>query len=188
MPLVPPRHSRRLVSVVLIASCARASAVESPASPAPSPASPWSRPALSASAIPSTYLDVWRRAENRGRCALIAPETLDPPLPRSAQPRPATFSGGWAVAYDLPEARSAFGVAGTGTSAWNPSLYQDWPYKRIYADSSRVGYGLEGGGAGPNWLAYVQIPGQDCLYNVWSRQGREELEALLARLRFVRGS
>jgi hypothetical protein len=56
--------------------------------------------------------------------------------------------------------------------------------KRVFADGSRVGYGPEGG-TGPNWLAYVRIPGQDCLYNVWSRQGRAQLEQLLAQLRFV---
>jgi len=47
-----------------------------------------------------------------------------------------------------------------------------------------VGYGREGG-TGPNWLAYVRIPGQDCLYNVWSRRGQAHLEELLAELRFV---
>ena len=78
-------------------------------------------------------------------------------------------------------------MAGTGTTAWASGLYQGWPHKLVYSDSSRVGYGPEGG-TGPNWLAYVQIPGQDCLYNVWSRQGRVHLEALLARLRFVRVS
>lgn len=39
---------------------------------------------------------------------------------------------------------------------------------------------------GPNQLAYLRIPGQDCLYNVWSALGRMHLEQLLAALRFVR--
>ena len=64
-------------------------------------------------------------------------------------------------------------------------VYDAWPERRVLADGSRVGYGPEGGGAGPNWLAYVRIPGQDCLYNVWSRRGRAHLEELLAELRFV---
>lgn len=117
----------------------------------------------------------------------MAPARLDQALQENARPRAATFSGGWAVAYDLPETRSAFGVAGTGTTAWSADLYQDWPHKRVFADSSRVGYGPEGG-TGPNWLAYIQIPGQDCLYNVWSRRGRQHLEDLLGHMRFVRTS
>ena len=33
--------------------------------------------------------------------------------------------------------------------------------------------------------AYVQIAGQGCLYNVWSRLGPAHLVALLGELRFV---
>jgi hypothetical protein len=68
--------------------------------------------------------------------------------------------------------------------AWAGGVYDEWPHRLVYADNSRVGYGLEGG-TGPNWLAYVRIPGQACLYNVWSRRGREHLESLLANLRLV---
>ncbi len=146
---------------------------------------PWSGPALAAGAVPSAYGIVWRAAENRASCALLAPARLDPELARRASPRAATFSGGWGVAYDLPERRSAFGVAGTGSSAWASGIYDEWPEKRVFADGSRVGYGPEGG-TGPNWLAYVRIPGQQCLYNVWSRRDRAHLEELLSQLRFVR--
>ena len=99
-------------------------------------------------------------------------------------PRSATFSGGWAVAYDLPGERSAFGIAGTGSDAWADNVYDAWPEKRVLEDGSRVGYGPEGG-TGPNWLAYLRIPGQQCLYNVWSRRGKAHLEELLGQLRFV---
>jgi hypothetical protein len=146
---------------------------------------PWSEPALAAQAVPPIYLEVWRRAENRERCAPLAPARIDPALQQRATARAATFSGGWAVAYDLPVVRSAFGVAGCGASATEPGVYDDWPHKRDFADGSHVGYGPEGGGAGPNWLAYVRIPGQQCLYNVWSRRGQAHLEELLGQLRFV---
>jgi hypothetical protein len=53
-----------------------------------------------------------------------------------------------------------------------------------WLDGSSAGYGLEGH-TGPNWLAYVKIPGQQCLYNVWSRRGKADLEQLIASLRFV---
>jgi len=134
--------------------------------------------------VPAVYVTAWRAAANRQHCALLAPARLPSDVTGEARPRAATFSGGWGVAYDLPSERSAFGVAGTGASGWSGDVYDQWPERRTYADGSRVGYGPEGG-TGPNWLAYVRIPGQDCLYNVWSRQGQAQLERLLAELRFV---
>ena len=173
------------VCVTLI-SCAR---VPTPDVPTPEPSrrntAPWSEPALAASAAAPIYGTVWRAADNRRSCALLAPARLAPEYSRNASARAATFSGGWGVAYDLPDLRSAFGVAGTGSSARARDLYDEWPHKRVFADSSRIGYGPEGG-TGLNWLAYVRIPGQDCLYNVWSRLGQAHLEQLLGELRFVR--
>ena len=32
-------------------------------------------------------------------------------------------------------------------------------------------------------LAYLRVEGQDCLYNIWSRLGREHLEELIHELR-----
>jgi hypothetical protein len=145
---------------------------------------PWANSTLARAAVPTVYHSAWRAAANRQRCALLAPARLDSAVASQARPRSASFSGGWGVAYDLPAERSAFGVAGTGVSAWSDDVYDEWPVKRDFADGSRVGYGPEGG-TGPNWLAYVRIPGQECLYNVWSRQGRAHLEQLLADLRFV---
>lgn len=185
----PPGRGALLVREVLelrahaATDCASGSATPGPATPQSAPA-PWSRPALEASAVPPIYLRVWREAANRTTCALIAPASVDAVQGADAVPRAATFSGGWAVAYDAPGERSAFGIAGSGSSAWGPGLYDDWPQKRVYSDGSRAGYGLESG-TGPNWLAYVRIPGQDCLYNVWSRRSEAHLEGLLQQLRFV---
>lgn len=145
------------------------------------PPAPWALPALATAQVPRLYLEQWRRAENRTTCALVAPGSLG--VGEGAVPRAATFSGGWAVAYDQPDLRSAFGVAGTGAPAAEPS-YDEWPFSRRWADGSSAGYGPEGG-SGPNQLAYLRIAGQGCLYNVWSRLGREHLEHLLQQLRFV---
>lgn len=144
---------------------------------------PWREAALSRSEIPPVYASEWQKAENRATCALIAPRSVGT-AGAAATPRAATFSGGWAVAYDLPGQRSAFGVAGAGVRAGEPS-YDDWPYVQQWSDGSKVEYGPEGG-TGPNQLAYLRISGQDCLYNVWSRLGREHLELLIAELRLVR--
>ncbi|MBA2670554.1 MAG: hypothetical protein H0U67_09300 [Gemmatimonadetes bacterium] len=144
------------------------------------PSAPWAAERLPAGSVPTVYLSQWMRAENRAGCALLAPLALGKPL--NATPRAASFAGGWAVAYDLPELRSAYGVAGTGTGVEGPSF--EWPFNRRWSDGSFVGYGPEGG-TGPNELAYLRIPGQSCLYNVWSRLGRNHLEYLLERLRYV---
>lgn len=127
------------------------------------------------------YRIVWSGAENRARCAALAPASLGDGA--GATPRAASFAGGWGVAYDLPALRSAFGIAGTGARAAEPS-YEEWPYRQEWSDGSSAGYGPEGG-TGPNQLAYLRIAGQDCLYNVWSRIGIEQLEFLLSQLRFI---
>ena len=173
-----------VVTVTMLSVLAACAAQTARDTTSPIVASPWSEPPLNPAAVPAIYVEVWRAAANASRCALLAPERLDPVLQQTARPRAATFSGGWAVAYDLPETRSAFGIAGSGASAWSGDVYDAWPHRRVFADSSRVGYGLEGG-TGTNWLAYIRIPGQDCLYNVWSRRGRQHLEELLGQLRFV---
>lgn len=155
-----------------------------PQAPPPAPvlpAAPWSGARLSVAAVPSVFVDEWRKAENRATCAPVAPANLG--AGAGASPRRANFGGGWAVAYDRPGLRSAFGVAGTGSRASDPA-YDAWPYRRAWADGSSAGYGPEGG-TGPNELAYLRIQGQGCLYNVWSRLGRAHLEQLLESLRFV---
>ena len=176
---------RRALLVVALApalSCNR-EASRPPVQAAPLPAAPWSGAELAVSEVQPVYLTVWNAAENGGRCALVAPAPTSAAV-ADGVPRAATFAGGWAVAYDGGGTRGASGVAGTGAGAWSADVYDEWPHRRIFADSSRVGYGPEGG-TGPNWLAYVRIPGQQCLYNVWSRRGREHLESLLAGLRWV---
>ena len=152
-----------------------------PSSQPAEPAAPWLGARLSPSQVPAVFAQQWARAGNRDSCALIAPVAVGEG--EGAVPRAATFSGGWAVAYDRPGLRSAFGVAGTSVPASEPSAYE-WPFTRRWGDGSSAGYGPEGG-TGPNQLAYLRIAGQDCLYNVWSNIGREHLEDLLEQLRFV---
>ncbi len=161
-------------------------------SPAPGPGStqpagerppaPWSAPPLAAAEVHALHLTTWRAADNRASCALLVPTSLG--AGEGATPRPATFAGGWGIAYDLSGLRSAFGVAGTGAAAAAAGTYDEWPHERVWRDGSRAGYGPEGG-SGPNMLAYLRVDGQECLYNVWSRLGVEHLEQLLESLRFV---
>jgi|SRR5688572_24856103 len=183
-PAAQPRLCASLVLfAIAISACSSRQEPAAPASSPPTPA-PWSKAPLLGAEVPAVYVQQWSRAQNRNGCALIAFAELREGS--AATPRAATFSGGWAVAYDLPQRRSAFGVAGTGSSAAD-SAYSAWPFWRTWSDGSSAGYGPEGG-TGPNQLAYLRIAGQSCLYNVWSNLGREHLEFLLEALRRVNTS
>lgn len=147
----------------------------------------------------------WRKAENRDACAPLA---LVSDAGGDGTPRRAQFGRGWAVAFDRPELRSAYGLAGTGLLPEDRApqaeriarLERQWPYFRRFEAGENLpagsvaGYGLEGArpyadakpdGRGQNSLAYLRIPGQACQYNIWSRLGRGHLEALLTNLRIV---
>lgn len=157
-------------------------------------------PRLVAEAI---VLREWQRAENRESCAPLAFASTG--QARGA-PRPADFGGGWGVAFDLPNMRSAYGLAGPGTVAADRALPDEqrqrlrgqWPYFReldALPQPAFAGYGIEGdkaypddnpSGRGINTLAYVRTGEQQCTYNVWSRLGRAHLETLLDALRAAR--
>ncbi len=145
----------------------------------------------------------WGKAENRKDCA---PLVFTDSAGATINARPAEFSGGWAIAFDLPGLRSAYGVAGTGlvrddeldsAQEKERKLRAQWPYFRELPglpQASFAGYGLQGAKPYPadnpegtelDSLAYVRVGGQKCLYNVWSKLGRDHLEALLDSLRML---
>ena len=176
-----------------------AGAAPTPTPTASQPAAAPGRPRLAAAAI---VLDQWQEAGNRARCA---PLSFASAGGARGAPRPADFSGGWAVAFDLPNMRSAYGVAGPGlvpadeegADAQRARLQRQWPYFRDLAQLPQpafAGYGIEGAaaypaansnGLGENSLAYLRVGDQACTYNVWSRLGRAHLETLLDSLRVV---
>ena len=160
---------------------ARADSTPPPPPPSASTAPPWAGAPIPRDSVPAVYLTEWRRAENRATCAPFAPTALG--ASASAISRRANFSGGWAVAYDLPETRSAFGIAGTGSTV-SDDTYDGWKDGKEWSDSSYVSWGPEGG-TGPNQLAFLRIAGQRCLYNVWSRLGTDHLQLLLSTLRRI---
>jgi len=144
----------------------------------------------------------WRKAENREACAPLAFTSVGG---GTGTARRAQFGGGWAVAYDQPGLRSAYGLAGTGlldedslpVADQRARLARQWPLFRDLTNlptSSFAGYGVEGAGRYPpgnpdgngvNSLAYLRIGGQRCTYNVWSRLGRAHLEHLLEKLTVI---
>ncbi|HKZ20527.1 MAG TPA: hypothetical protein VJQ57_10485 [Acidimicrobiia bacterium] len=169
---------------------------------------PWnSAPPLAAAEVPVLATE-WGEAENRENCAALAPSGGI----GGATPRPANFSGGWAVAWDAPEGpgmaadgtfcedcgRSAVGVAGAGVAAVEAEV-RAFPNVIEWNDGSLLGYGVEGsvagavddaattGGDSATQLAFLSVTGQNCLYNVWSRRSETELLDVIGRLRFVEG-
>ena len=148
--------------LVLVVSCATAPAVP-PTSGLEAP--PWAGEArLGSSEIPEALIASWRVAENREGCAPLSFDGAA--IPADATARPATFAGGWGVAFDRTSGpglapsgepcancgRSTFGIAGTGASP-SDATYQ-WPNRREWSDGSSAGWGREGG-SGENFLAYV---------------------------------
>ena len=58
-----------------------------------------------------------------------------------------------------------------------------------FSDGARAGYGPQSEPAGKgSYLAFLVIPGQACLYNIWSELGQEHIELLLKNLRWIAGA
>lgn len=143
---------------------------------------PWAAPPLQGKDVPAVYLSEWKKAENRQQCApLVLSGAADE---KGIKVRRTSFDGGWAVAYDTPQQRSAFGIAGAGVVADEGSSPSVFPHAMRWADGSHAEYGSEGG-SGPDQLAYLTVSGQACLYNLWSKRGQAHLEQLIASLRRV---
>jgi hypothetical protein len=184
---------------VLAAPASSSLAAETSAVTAKPVASAPARPQLLAERL---ILSEWSKAENRAKCA---PLGFTGDGGKGGEPRRAYFGGGWAVAFDLPGKRSAYGLAGVGLlpddeaaeSAQRERLINQWPSFVDLTDLPQpayAGYGVEGGTAwreddpqalASNALAYVRVGGQTCQYNVWSRLGRAHLERLLSNLRVI---
>lgn len=144
---------------------------------------PWNREMIDLAEVPPVLVEEWRRAENHLWCSALYP--VDTGV-TAATLRRAEFSGGWALAWDTPELRSAFGIAGVGSPAW-VDIGIRMPNTVAY-DGQIVGYGGEGfDDAATQRLAEFSIPGQLCAYQIWSQLGDEHLLELVDSLRLVEG-
>ena len=149
-----------------------------------SPIAPWSKSTIKSSETDAVYHQEWIKSDSRSLCPILA-------LPKQAvshltahKVRRANFYGGWGVAYDLPDMRSAYGVANAGITDLN-GIFNDWPYNVTYQDGSILRYGQEGGDLDANWLAYLVLLDNGCFYNIWSGQNKEHLEQIISDLRIV---
>jgi hypothetical protein len=142
----------------------------------------------------------WSKSKNWFTCAAMA--FTDDGV-ADGHPRPLNEErGGWAVAFDQETRRSLdgdYGIAGSGVAV-EDFLRGGQPYSKEYdgkgflAAGSRVEYGPPLGqrysasnpdGVGQLSLAYLTVPGQGCVYKVWSKLGKHHLEFLLDHLKLV---
>lgn len=161
---------------------------------APAPTAPWSAEHLAQPAAPRALLQAWHRADNQGWCAPLAPTTLG--AGDGARARAGSYAGGWSLEFDHRGSagmtargevcetcgRGAFGVAGTAMSA---DEAQDLvgPTATVQADGGRID--VQASAEDPAAVATIVVPGQDCVYQVWSFLGRAHLDELVASLRLV---
>ena len=160
---------------------------------------PWSGTQLRLDQVPQILINQWQESEVKNFCSALYPAD---PVGDDATIRSANFSGGWAVAWDLPDGkgrsasgeycedcgRGAVGIAGTfGPAAGDENRV--WSKQLTWPDGSKAGYGYEGfvseGSEGQPHLMYLLVKGEGCLYNIWSFLGEEHLVGLVNDLRLV---
>lgn len=162
------------------------------------PSAPWSAKPLEPGAVPGPVVKAWRQAENRNRCAPLAPRDLG--VGKDAAPRVSKLHGGWAVEFDKPGSpgisrdgtpckecgRASFGIAGTALSPEELVDVDDRASAPApsFKDGSSAKFELpQGDGAAT--AATLTISGQDCVYQVWSFLGEQHARRLVRELRFV---
>ena len=145
----------------------------------------WRLTPITTSETDSAYKAEWKKSEIGRKCPLLVlPSTANSHL-IDRNVRRANFSGGWGVAYDLPDVRSAYGVALSGISdpVGKGSIWNDY---HVYQDGTELTYGREGGDPNGKWLAYLTLGDNYCFYNIWSTQGKSHLEQIISELRVVK--
>lgn len=161
---------------------------------APAPAAPWSAEHLAQPAAPRALLQAWHRAENHGWCAPLAPTTLG--AGQGARARSGAYAGGWSLEFDQHGSagmtaagevcetcgRGSFGIAGTAMSAEEAEDLVG-ATATVLADGGRID--VQSNPEDPAAVATIVVPGQDCVYQVWTFLGRAHLDELVASLRLV---
>lgn len=150
------------------------------------PPAPWSESPVEALHAPEALLRSWASAENRGWCAPLASVSTE------GVARAVDLDGGFGVVFDVPGqpgvgddgevcndcGTGTFGVAGT---MMTPAELGEDSLAPSYADGSYAEVAAEGGVAS----ATFTVPGEGCVYQVWSFLGEEHLRALLGGMRRV---
>lgn len=186
------------LATVLTAPTAPPTTALQPVDLRPGKAPPWSAAKITAGTGRQTAIDEWAKAPNKATANALIPRDLA--LSPIATPRPSTFNGGWAVAWDDPGkpgvlpsgaacqtcGRGVAGVAGVGGTADKAAVLKS-PITVQWDDGSAAGY--SGPRANnPQFLATLYVAGQASGYQVWSYISQRHLEYLISQLRFVEGA
>jgi hypothetical protein len=178
------------------------------------PTPPWSAAPLPAAEAAAT-VEAWNADPYARECPALAPDDLGEGA--GATPRVADrgLPGSWWIEYDLPGApgeadiqlpsadagRATFFVSATiGAPGYEFPVTEEsinsWPNVHHWSDGSSVGWGVAGRGTlqetnpewPTHWLAYMELEGSRCFYQVGSYLSEEHLIFLLGHLRFVEGA
>ncbi len=142
---------------------------------------PWNQPPLRSDQVPAVLAEEWRKAANREWCSGLFSEFLFD----WSGIRAANFSDGWAVAYDSSDQRSLFGIAGAAVMA-PADVGIRWPNRIRFDDGTVFGWGGEGfDESNPRRLGELSLPGEGCLYQIWSEAGDDPLVEIAKSLRRV---
>jgi hypothetical protein len=178
------------------------------------PTPPWSAAPLTA-AEAAAAVEAWNGDPYARECPALAPDDLGEGAGATPRVTDRGLPGSWWVEYDLPGApgeadiqlpsadagRATFFISATiGEPGYEFPVTEEsinsWPNVHHWSDGSSVGWGVAGRGAlqetNPDWptewLAYMELEGSRCMYQVGSYLSEEHLVFLLGHLRFVEGA
>ena len=157
------------------------------------PPAPWRAAAVSRPAVPPPYVAAWDQARNRTDCALLFPVDGGPEMAGATATHGRTPEDkGWDIFLTGPagsvEVLALFDKATqTDRQAATPSYTKRW------ADGSVARYGPDVGNTAPGsydptssaFEAVLTLPDQSCAYRVYDTLGKDHLESVFDRLRFM---
>ena len=157
------------------------------------PAAPWRAAPVHRPAVPPAYVTAWDQARNRAGCALLFPLEGGPELPGAeATGEKTPDDNGWDIF--LTGRSGSIEVLGLFGPSTKVDASPDTPsFTKTWADGSVAKYAADVGRASPGtydadsspFEAVLTVPGQTCAYRIYDTLGREHIERIFERLRFV---
>jgi hypothetical protein len=175
------------------------------------PTPSWSGAPLPAADAPA-FVEAWNRDPYARECPALAPDDLGEGAGATPRVTDRGLPGAWWVEYDLAGAPGEVDIQSPAADAGRANFFvsatigepgyelpvseesiNSWPNVHHWSDGSSVGWGVAGRGvlqqAAPewptHWLAYMELEGSRCFYQVGSYLSEEHLIFLLSHLRFV---
>ena len=154
---------------------------------------PWRAPTVPRDAVPPAYAQAWDRARNRADCALLFPLDGGQGMEGAkATSEKTPDDNGWDIF--LSSDAGSIEVLGLFDKSSQLKASPETPtYTRTWADGSMAKYAAEvsratSGTVDPNSSpveAVLTIPDQTCAYRIYDTLGKDHLEFVFDRLRFM---